>query len=180
VLAKAAGAGRSWHGEDKIQMKRRYTSLNGAITLSVIAFLTFLGRAFMDWRYEYPHQDPLGSWDTPGALIYMALAGLWLWGMLTAVRGSRRGLIGSLIAVLVLDVAFALATYFFFCPPWTGCQGWPNAWPWNWANLITGAVAAVALVLQVRQQTAVGQRPVATPTAGPRRARARAPKRSRR
>lgn len=161
-------------------MKRWFTSLNGAITLSVIAFLTFLGRALMDWRYEYPHQDPSGAWDTPGALIYMALAGLWLWGMFAAERGSRRGLIGSLIAVLVLDVALALATYFFFCPPWRGCVGWPNAWPWNWSNLVTGALAAVALVLQLRQQTAAGRPPVGAPTARPRRARAPAPKRSRR
>ena len=161
-------------------MKRWFTSLNGAIDLSVIAFLTFLGRAFMDWRYEYPHQDPSGSWDTPGALIYMALAGLWVWGMLAGVRGSRRGLIGSLIAALVLDVAFALATYFFFCPPWTGCTGWPNAWPWNWANLVTGALAAVALVLQLRQQTAAVPARVAAGAARAPRRQAPASKRSRR
>jgi hypothetical protein len=63
--------------------------------LSVIAFLTFLGRAFLDWRYEYPLQDPTGSWATPGALIYTALAGGWLWSLLAAARGSRRGLIAS-------------------------------------------------------------------------------------
>ena len=137
-------------------MRNWLMSLNGAITLSVIAFLTFLGRAFMDWRYEYPSQDPAGNWDTPGALIYMALAGGWLWGLLAAVRGSRRGLIGSLIAVLLLDVALALATYVFFCPPWMGCKGWPNAWPWNWSNLISGAIAAVALAYQLRKGRAAG------------------------
>lgn len=31
-------------------MRNWFTSLNGAITLSVIALLTFLGRGFMDWR----------------------------------------------------------------------------------------------------------------------------------
>lgn len=41
-------------------------SPNGAITLSAIVFLTFLGRALMDWRYEYPYQDPAGNWDMPG------------------------------------------------------------------------------------------------------------------
>jgi hypothetical protein len=82
----------------------------------------------------------------------MALAGGWLWALPAAGRGSRRGLIGCLVAVLLLDVAFALATYFFFCPPWTGCKGWPNAWPWNWANLVSGLLAAVALVLQLRQK----------------------------
>ena len=131
-------------------MRNWLMSLNGAITLSVIAFLTFLGRAFIDWRYEYPYQDPAGNWDTPGVLIYMALAGGWLWGLLAATQGSRRGLIGCLTAVLLLDVAFALATVLLFCPPWTDCQGSPSVWPWIWANLISGAVAAVALAFQLR------------------------------
>lgn len=68
-------------------MKNWLTSLNGALTLSVITFLTFLGRTFMDWRYEYPQQDPAGNWDTPMALIYMALIGGLLWGLLVAARG---------------------------------------------------------------------------------------------
>lgn len=133
-------------------MKNWFTSLNGAITLSAIAFLTFLGRAFMDWRYEYPFQDPAGNWDTPGALIYMALAGAWLWALLRVARGSRGGLVGNLVAVLLLDVALALATYFIFCPPWTDCEGWPDVWLWNWSNLISGVLAAVALVSQLRQK----------------------------
>ncbi len=137
-------------------MRNWFTSLNGALSLSVIAFLTFLGRAFMDWRYEYPSQDPAGNWDIIGALVYMAFAGGWVWAMLAAMRGSRRGLIVNLILVLLLDVALALATYFIFCPPWTGCKGWPNAWPWNWSNLIFGLLAGVALVLQLGQKKAAG------------------------
>ncbi|HSR32952.1 MAG TPA: hypothetical protein VLY63_20505 [Anaerolineae bacterium] len=137
-------------------MKNWFLSLNGAITLSGLAFLSFLGRAFLDWRYEFPAQDPAGNWDTPTVLIYLAFAGAWLWGMLAASGGSRRGLIACLILVLLLDVAMALATYFFFCPPWTGCEGWPNAWPWNWSNLIFGAIAALALGLQLRQTRIAG------------------------
>ena len=72
-------------------MKNWLISLNGTITLSVIAFLTFQGRAFMDWRYEYPNQDPTGSLNTMMALIYMALIGGWLWGLLAASRGNRGG-----------------------------------------------------------------------------------------
>jgi len=137
-------------------MKNWITSLNGTIALSVVALLTFLGRAFMDWRYEYPNQDPTGNWDTFTALIYMVLVGGWLWGLLAATRGTRRGLIVCLIAVLLLDVAFALVTYFFFCPPWTACTGWPNAWPWNWSNLISGVIAAVAIAFQLRRKNATG------------------------
>jgi hypothetical protein len=131
-------------------MRKWLTSLNGAITLSVIALLTFLGRGFMDWRYEYPLQDPSGAWDIPGTLVYMALAGGWIWSLLAAIRGSRRGLIAILGFVLLLNVALALATYFIFCPPSTGCEGWPNAWLWNWVNLISGLLAIIAVTFQLR------------------------------
>jgi hypothetical protein len=137
-------------------MRNWFLSLNGAITLSVIALLTFLGRGFMDWRYEYPLQDPTGAWDIPGALVYMALAGGWIWGLLAAARGSRRGLIAILILALLLNVALALATYFIFCPPWTGCEGWPNTWLWNWANLISGLLAVIAAAFQLRRNQSAG------------------------
>ncbi|NIS83504.1 MAG: hypothetical protein GTO14_25650 [Anaerolineales bacterium] len=137
-------------------MRNRLISLNGAITLSVIALLAFLGRGFMDWRYEYPLQDPSGAWDLPGALVYMALAGAWVWSLLAAARGSRRGLIVILVLALVLNVALAAATYFIFCPPWTDCQGWPNVWLWNWANLISGLLAVAAVAFQLRRSQSAG------------------------
>jgi hypothetical protein len=132
-------------------MKNWFSSLNGAITLSVFAFLTFLGRAFMDWRFEYSAQDPTGSWAAGGAVVYMVLAGIWVWGLLAAVRGSRGGLITTLVMAALLNVLIALATYFFFCPPWTGCVAWPSAWWWNWSNLITGLLALFSTSLHLGQ-----------------------------
>lgn len=137
-------------------MKNWFLSLNGAVTLSVIALLTFLGRGFMDWRYEYPLQDPTGAFDIPGTLVYMALAGGWIWGILAAAQGSRRGLIAILVFALLLNVALALATYFIFCPPWTGCEGWPNAWLWNWVNFAAGLLAIAAAAVQLRQDQPAG------------------------
>jgi hypothetical protein len=106
----------------------------------------------MDWRYEYALQDPSGLWALPGALIYVALAAVWLWGLLAGARGSRPGWIASLISALVLNVLLALATYFFFCPPWTGCEAWPNAWLWNWTNLLAGLLAVIATAIQLGQR----------------------------
>jgi hypothetical protein len=134
-------------------MRNWITSKTGAIALSTIALLTFLGRGFLDWRYEYPLQDPTGNFDTPLALTYMLLTGVWIWGLLAASRGSRRGLTVNLVLALLLDVGLALATYFIFCPPNEGCVGWPNAWSWNWANLITGILAAIATGLQFRENS---------------------------
>lgn len=131
-------------------MTKWLLSLKGATMLSVIALLTFLGRGFLDWRYEYPLQDPSGSFATPLALVYIALAGVWIGSLLAIQRGSRGGLVAGLVLALLLDVGLALATYFIFCPPSTGCVGWPNAWPWNWSNLITGLLAAIAIWGQLR------------------------------
>lgn len=136
-------------------MKNWFMSRKGATALSAIAMLTFLGRGFLDWRYEYPLQDPSGSFDTPLALIYIALVGVWVWSLLAIQRGSRGGLITGLVLALLLDVALALATYFIFCPPSTGCVGWPNAWPWNWSNLISGLLAALAIWGQLRRKQGV-------------------------
>ena len=132
-------------------MTNWFLSVYGAITLSVIALLTFLGRLFLDWRYESDLLGPAGSFEeAANVLLFLAFAGGWIWAMLAAIRGSRRGLIASLILALFLDVAFALVTYVVFCPP--GCKGFPNLWPWSWAQLILGLLAAIALMFQLRQE----------------------------
>ena len=137
-------------------MRNWFASRRGAVALSVLALLTFLGRAFMDWRYEYPLQDPAGAWDIPAAVVYMALTGGWIWGILATAQGSKRGRIVVLILPLVLNVALALATYFLLCPPWTDCEGWPNAWLWNWANLISGLLAVAATAFQLKRSQSAG------------------------
>jgi len=128
-------------------MRNWFLSLNGAITLSVIGLLTWLGRLFLDWAYEINGDDL-----TILALVFVAFVGCWVWAMLAAIHGSRRGLIACLILALFLDVGFALATYLYWCPP--GCGGFPNLWPWTWAQLILGLLAAIALVFQLRQKKA--------------------------
>ena len=134
-------------------MRNWFLSLNGAITLSLIAFLTFLGRLFLDWMYEMAYHKIANS-DTITVLFFGAFAGGWVWAMLAAICGSRRGLIACLIFALFLDVLFALATRLSMCPP--GCRGFPNLWPWTWTQLISGLLADIALVFQLRQKKAVG------------------------
>ena len=132
-------------------MRDWFSSLNGALTLSVIALLAFLGLQFMDWRYEYPLHVHWGTLDALLPLIIVGLAGMWIWAIVVAARDSRRGLIVLLVLALVLNVAQALATYLVWCPPWTGCGGYPYAWPWTWANLIAGLLAVGATALQLWQ-----------------------------
>jgi len=131
-------------------MKNWFLSQNGAVTLSVMAFLTFLGRLFLDWRYESHLLGSEGSLqEFLYILIFLAFAGGWVWGMLAAKSSSRSGLLVCLILALLLDVGFAIATYLFWCPPTSCTKFIPNLWQWNWVELILGLLAAIALAFQL-------------------------------
>jgi len=137
-------------------MRNSLLSQNGAITFSVMAFLVFLGRLFLDWRYESDFMGAAGSvQETLYVLFFLALAGGWVWAMLAATKGSRSGLAACLVFALLLDIGFALATYLSWCPP-AYCNGFPNLWPWTWAGLILGLLAAIALVFQLTGKKVAG------------------------
>ncbi len=134
-------------------MRSWFMSLNGAITLSVIAFLTGLARLMLDVGFVSEFANFMG--DRPGQvalvmLVFIAFFGGWVWALLAAVRGGRGGLIGALVCSLLLALGWGLTTVLILCP--TPC---PTVSPLGdiiiWANLISGLAAAVALGLQLRQ-----------------------------
>ena len=130
-------------------MKNWFTSLNGAITLSLISLLIFLGRTFIDFYYVYDEF----SLDTPMMglviLLNMALFGGWIWGLMSAVKGSRRGLMASLGFDLFFLIVVSAGTLITYCP--SPCPtGWPLAEIASWASLVIGLLAAIALGFQFR------------------------------
>jgi pyruvate/2-oxoacid:ferredoxin oxidoreductase beta subunit len=81
----------------------------------------------------------------------MAVFGGWLWGLLAATRGSRRGLIIALGFDLLLWLGIAVGTLLAYCP--SPCDtAWPLMEIANWANLLFGLLAAVAAGLHLRSQ----------------------------
>jgi hypothetical protein len=133
-------------------MKTWFTSLNGAITLSVVAFIAMLGRSIGDARYvlteDFGSAGPelVGFW----ILAYSALFAGWLWSLLAAARGSRGGLIALLAFNLLLPFGLGLSTLLFWCP--SPCRtGWPVMEISNWITLVSGLVSAVAVSFQLRQ-----------------------------
>jgi hypothetical protein len=135
-------------------MRTRFMSLNGAITFGIIAFLTMMARTTLvdalfvsEFRNMLPENQPV----TIGLvmLVYMVFVGGWVWSLLAAARGSRAGLIVSLIFSLIVALAGGLLTLLAFCP--NGCAAWPVGNIIVWANLISGLVASIALGLQLRQ-----------------------------
>jgi hypothetical protein len=137
-------------------MKSWFTSLNGAVTLSVIAFLTELWRAFLDFQYEYSNFLNSTGAVLLSTLLYTAFFGSWAWALLRAMRGSRSALIATLIFNLLILLAIPIGALVAYCP--SPClELWPLMELANWINLLFGLLATVALALQLRQYKAVRQ-----------------------
>ncbi len=134
-------------------MKSWFTSLNGAVALSVIALLTELWRAFVDFWYEYAQVINSMGALLLATLLYTALFAAWAWALLRALRGSRRALIAALILNLLILLAIPVGALVAYCP--SPCRElWPLMELANWINLLFGLLATVAQVLQLRQHKA--------------------------
>ena len=132
-------------------MKSWFISLNGAITLTVIALLTELWRAFVDFQYEYSQVLTNVGSLLLATLVYTALFGGWAWALLRARRGNRSALIATLVINLLFLLAFPIGALVAYCP--SPCRElWPVMELANWINTLFGLLAAVALTLQLRQR----------------------------
>lgn len=130
-------------------MKNWFSTLKGAVTLSVIALLTELWRAFVDFQYEYSTVLNSMGLLLLATLLYTAFFGGWAWALLRAMRGSRSALIVALILNLLILLAIPIGTLVAYCP--SPCRElWPVMELANWINLLFGLLAAFALVIQLR------------------------------
>lgn len=131
-------------------MKNWFTSLNGAIALSMISLLVFLGRTLIDFYYVYREFNLDVGTVALAMLANMALFGGWIWALLSAVQGSRRGLISVLVLDLFFFFVIAVGTVVSYCP--SPCR---TAWPLGeitiWASVIFGLIASVSAWLALRK-----------------------------
>ena len=126
---------------------RSWRSLLG---ISVVAFLAFLARAFINWRFVYV--DFIDADDSLGALAFLAaevaLAAVWVWALLAVSHRRRSGAFGVLVLSLALLVGNGVATPLVFCPAPCPTE-WAWGWESNWAGLVIGLVAAAAAFARV-------------------------------
>jgi len=125
------------------------TSLNGAITLSVIALMSFVGRSFLDARYVLTEDMPdaskamVGGW----ALFTMVIVGSWAWALVAAVQGSRGGLIALFAIALFTGLLAGAGSLIAFRPIM------PSAKPLGdiaiWSNLVFGLLAGLSVGLRL-------------------------------
>ena len=133
-------------------MKNWILSLRGAITLAVISLLVFLGRAFIDFYYVYGEFGLSVGVVSGTTLIHMVLFGGWIWSLLSAVQGSRRGLIAVFGFNLFFFLFIAVGTLVSYCP--SPCQtGWPPGEIAIWTSLITGFLASISLGIHILGST---------------------------
>lgn len=141
-------------------MKTWFTSLNGAITLSAIAWLTELWRAWLDMLFEYPGgyvQAEIDSGSTlMVTLIYTAIFASWAYSMHLTMRGSRGALISTIVLNTLIWLAIPVGWIAAYCTGDCPAQAGLFFNTANWLNLIFGLLAAVALALQLRQFKAAG------------------------
>lgn len=129
-------------------MKNWFTSLNGAITLSVIALLTEAWRGFLDAMFVLPVDFADEGLMNLAAVIFTLLFAGWAWSLIAAWRGSRGGLIAAFgINALVL-LAVPVSWLFFYCP--AACQAEAGIFNLaNTLNLAFGLLAAISLGIQL-------------------------------
>jgi len=132
-------------------MRNWFTSFNGAITMSVISLLVFLGGTFFDFYFVYPEFNLGISVLTLIIIANMVLFGGWIWSLLSAVRGSRRGLTLVLVFNIFFLVVIAVGTLVSYCPSPCG-TAWPIGEIANWTSLIFGLLASAAVGFYLRRK----------------------------
>ena len=88
-------------------MKTWFTSLNGAITLSALALLTFIGYAFIEARYFLEKWIPGDGAAMVETIVLLLIIGGWLRALFVAA-GGRQGGLTALFAFSVLVTLIAL------------------------------------------------------------------------
>ncbi len=131
-------------------MKNWFTSLNGAITLSVVTLVTHVWRGFLDAMFVFPNDFGEQSLMEIVAVVYTALFALWTWSLISARGGSWRGLIAAFAINILVWVAIPVSWLFFYCP--AECRAGVGIFNLaNSINLILGLLAAISLGLQFRR-----------------------------
>jgi hypothetical protein len=134
-------------------MKKSFLSLNTVILLASLAYLSGIARLILEVRFVTEIMNAMPT-DQPAqvALVMLPIIlffGGWLWALLSASRSNRRGLVGLLVCSLFLAFAWGLPTVISFCP--TPCATvWPLTDIITWANIILGAIAALAITMYLR------------------------------
>jgi hypothetical protein len=123
---------------------KTFTSLNGALALTALAWLSQLWRTLIDATAGFYSSATEGSLLVTFTLAYTAFLAGWAYAMYTASRGSRGGLMATFALNVLFWLGISVGTLFFYCPG--GCSN-SVVNVANVLNLILGLLAAVSLAM---------------------------------
>ena len=124
-------------------MKTWFTSLNGTVTLSALALLSFIGYALMEMRYFLAKWIPGDNAAAVEMLIVLLIVGGWIWALYMAAIGKRSGAT-ALVTFCVFTALIAPYDIRYF----------PLPWPEQTmviATFVISVIAIATLVMQLRQ-----------------------------
>ncbi|MEK7325251.1 MAG: hypothetical protein AAB217_08370 [Chloroflexota bacterium] len=127
-------------------MKTWFTSLNGALALTALAWLSELWRTAIDAAQQFympASRDVTGLY----ALVYTVFLAWWAYALHTATRGSRGGLMTAFALNALFWLGIPIGTVFFYCTGPCAASAGIVFNTVNWLNLILGLLAGVALAL---------------------------------
>lgn len=129
-------------------MKSWFTSLNGAIVLSVVTLLSELWRGFLDAVFVLPVDLPNEALKNLAAVLFTLVFSLWAWSLFSASRGSRKGLIAAFIINAIIWLLTPIGWLVFYCP--AACRAEAGIFNLvNTLNLLFGLLSGVALGIQI-------------------------------
>jgi hypothetical protein len=130
-------------------MKTRFTSLNGALTLSALSLLSFIGYTLMEMRYFLEKWIPGDSAAMIETIVILLIVGGWLRALFVTAGGKR----GGLIALLALSGFATLIALYDMQFVFSGPMAWPEL-TMVFVMLGLAVLAIAALVSQLRQNRA--------------------------
>ena len=120
-------------------------SLNGAVTLSALALLSFIGYTLMEMRYFLEKWIPGDGAAAVETIVVLLIVGGWLQSLFAARDGKRGGLV-ALLAFSVLNILIGLYDMQYVL---NGPMPWPEQFMVI-AILIVGVIAAAAVGVYLR------------------------------
>jgi hypothetical protein len=115
------------------------------LSAGTLAFLVFLARGWLDWRFVYREftadDDIVTTFIT--ILFYTAVCAVWIWALVATGRERRGGAISVLVLSLLLLVVGGIATFAALCPSPCG-TAWPLMEATNWLGIVVGVVAVAS------------------------------------
>ena len=129
-------------------MIKWFTSLNGAIALSVLALLTEMWRGFLDAMFVFPEIYGDEGLMNIAAVVFTLLFATWAGTLILAGRGSRGGLIAAFALNALVLFGIPISWLLVYCPD--ACQAEAGIFNLaNTLNLVFGLLAAVSLGIQI-------------------------------